>query len=77
MEHLDRLSGAITYPMGFFAAGVRAGIKEKGEDIALIFSERPAAAAGIFTQYHQGCTRVDQSFTPSQSDSKGDRCKQR
>ena len=40
---------AITYPKGFLAAGVRAGIKENGEDIALITSECPAASAGVFT----------------------------
>ena len=46
---MEAASGAITYPQGFLAAGVRAGIKETGEDIALIFSERPASAAGVFT----------------------------
>ncbi|MHB0912820.1 MAG: bifunctional glutamate N-acetyltransferase/amino-acid acetyltransferase ArgJ [Armatimonadota bacterium] len=39
----------ITYPKGFLAAGVRAGIKETGEDLALIYSETPASAAGVFT----------------------------
>ena len=42
-------NGAITYPKGFKAAGVRAGIKEKGEDLAIIYSEQPAVAAGVFT----------------------------
>ncbi|MDI6827815.1 MAG: bifunctional glutamate N-acetyltransferase/amino-acid acetyltransferase ArgJ [Armatimonadota bacterium] len=46
MEH----TGSITKPRGFLAAGVRAGIKEKGEDLALIFSERPASIAGVFTK---------------------------
>lgn len=46
---MDRIAGAVTYPEGFQAAGVRAGIKEKGEDIALIYSESPASAAGVFT----------------------------
>jgi len=46
---MEEASGAVTYPEGFLAAGVRAGIKERGEDIALIFSERPASAAGVFT----------------------------
>lgn len=40
---------AITYPKGFQAAGVRAGIKEAGNDVALIYSETPAVAAGVFT----------------------------
>jgi len=43
-------SGSITMPLGFLAAGVRAGIKEQGEDLALIFSDRPASAAGVFTR---------------------------
>lgn len=39
----------VTYPRGFLASGVRAGIKEHGEDTALIFSKFPASAAGVFT----------------------------
>lgn len=35
---------------GFLAAGIAAGIKKKGEkDLALLYSEVPAAAAGVFT----------------------------
>lgn len=34
---------------GFLAAGVRCGIKRRGRDLALVHSERPAAAAGTFT----------------------------
>lgn len=40
---------SVTYANGFQASGVWAGIKEKGEDIALIFSDQPASAAGTFT----------------------------
>jgi len=43
------MMNAITKAKGFLAAGVRAGIKEQGEDIALIVSETPAAGAGVFT----------------------------
>ena len=46
---MERASGAITWPKRFLAAGVRAGIKEQGEDVALIYSEMPASAAGVFT----------------------------
>lgn len=46
---MQRLTNAITYPRGFVASGVRAGIKEKGEDMALVLSQVPAAAAGVFT----------------------------
>ena len=35
---------------GFRAAGVRCGIKARGPDLALIASNRPAAAAGVFTR---------------------------
>jgi len=40
----------VTAARGFSAAGVACGIKESGDaDLALVFSERPAAAAGVFT----------------------------
>ncbi|MFQ5692403.1 MAG: bifunctional ornithine acetyltransferase/N-acetylglutamate synthase, partial [Nitrospinota bacterium] len=42
--------GGVTAPAGFLAAGVRAGIKREGPDLALLFSEREAAAAGVFTR---------------------------
>jgi glutamate N-acetyltransferase/amino-acid N-acetyltransferase len=35
---------------GFRAAGVRCGIKTRGPDVALIASDGPAAAAGVFTR---------------------------
>jgi len=34
---------------GFRFAGVRCGLKTRGPDVALIVSERPAVAAGVFT----------------------------
>jgi glutamate N-acetyltransferase / amino-acid N-acetyltransferase len=46
---MDVAQGAITYPRGFVASGVCAGIKEQGKDIALVFSETPAVAAALFT----------------------------
>lgn len=45
----EEIEGTVTTPSGFLASGVRAGIKEKGEDFALIVSDRPASAAGVFT----------------------------
>ena len=46
----ERISGGVAAPRGFLAAGVSAGIKYKEKkDIALIFSEVPASAAGLFT----------------------------
>ncbi|MCX7572024.1 bifunctional glutamate N-acetyltransferase/amino-acid acetyltransferase ArgJ [Tumebacillus sp. DT12] len=41
--------GTVTAPQGYKAAGLHAGIKKKRKDIALIVSEVPAAAAGVFT----------------------------
>ena len=47
-EH--KLAG-VAYPIGFKAAGVRAGIKKNGNlDVALIYSEKISSVAGVFTQ---------------------------
>lgn len=41
----------VTFPKGFKAAGVKAGIKKSGNlDLALIYTEKEAAVAGTFTQ---------------------------
>jgi glutamate N-acetyltransferase/amino-acid N-acetyltransferase len=59
MKLLDR----IVLPRGFTAAGVAAGIKSGGrKDMALIFSDRPAAAGGLFTtnQVKAAPVKVDQ-----------------
>ena len=41
----------VTFPKGFKAAGVKAGIKKSGNlDVAVICSEEEAAVAGVFTQ---------------------------
>ncbi|MBO4853278.1 MAG: bifunctional glutamate N-acetyltransferase/amino-acid acetyltransferase ArgJ [Schwartzia sp.] len=41
----------VTYPKGFKAAGVKAGIKKSGNlDLALIYTEKEAAVAGTFTK---------------------------
>ena len=47
------IDGSICAPKGFMASGVAANINGKGntkKDMALIFSEVPAVAAGVFTQ---------------------------
>lgn len=47
---LRKIEGGITAPKGFKAAGVHAGIKKTGkEDVGVIFSTVPAAAAAKFT----------------------------
>jgi glutamate N-acetyltransferase / amino-acid N-acetyltransferase len=44
------MSGGVTTPRGYRAAGVSAGIKaNQGLDLALIVSDTPATAAGVFT----------------------------
>jgi len=41
----------VAFPQGFKAAGVKAGIKKSGNlDVAVIYTEREAAVAGVFTQ---------------------------
>lgn len=46
------IDGGVTSPKGFKAAGTRAGIKpgKTNKDMAMIYSEVPAAAAGTFTK---------------------------
>ena len=45
----EPITGGITAPAGFTAAGVACGIKPSGLDLALIVSTPAARAAGIFT----------------------------
>jgi glutamate N-acetyltransferase/amino-acid N-acetyltransferase len=40
---------ALTYPLGFRAAGGRGGLKTEGPDVALIVADAPCAAAAVFT----------------------------
>ena len=46
---LRTVPGGVTAPEDFLAAGVYCGIRQRKEDLALIFSRRPAAAAGLMT----------------------------
>lgn len=48
---MQEIKGGITAVEGFSAAGISAGIKKNGRpDLALIFSETPCVAAGVFTK---------------------------
>ncbi len=49
-QKIKIINGGICAPQGFFASGVRAGIKKSKKDIALIYSKVPALSAGVFTQ---------------------------
>ncbi|MBU9714027.1 bifunctional glutamate N-acetyltransferase/amino-acid acetyltransferase ArgJ [Evansella tamaricis] len=42
-------NGNITTPLGFSAGGIHCGIKHKRLDLGWIYSEVPAAAAGVYT----------------------------
>ena len=46
---MELKEGSIDCPKGFRATGIAAGLKPDGKDIALIMSDHPAAAAGMFT----------------------------
>ncbi len=51
-QEFTTIQGGITAPKGFLAAGLRAGIKpgKKNKDMAMVVSEVPCAAAGVFTR---------------------------
>ena len=44
-----KIRGGITAPQGYLASGVAAGIKERGPDLAVLFSSQPAVGAAVFT----------------------------
>ena len=47
---MTRVAGGVTAATGFLASGVSCGIKRRGKDLALVYSERPAVAAGTLTK---------------------------
>lgn len=48
---MKKIDGWVTTPQGFLAAGVKAGIKARGNhDVAVIYSTVPAATGAVFTQ---------------------------
>ncbi|MHB1653687.1 MAG: bifunctional glutamate N-acetyltransferase/amino-acid acetyltransferase ArgJ [Desulfitobacteriaceae bacterium] len=50
-SHWNEIEGGVGAPQGFWATGVQAEIKYKDKyDVAVIFSEVPAQAAGVFTR---------------------------
>lgn len=46
---MKNIIGGVTAAKGYKAAGIYAGIKKKRKDIALVYSQVPAIAAGTFT----------------------------
>jgi glutamate N-acetyltransferase/amino-acid N-acetyltransferase len=60
MADWQEISGGITAPKGFQAAGITAGLKPSGApDLALIWSETEAIAAGVFTTSQVRAACVD------------------
>ncbi len=56
----QEISGGVTAPRGYRAAGIAAGLKPSGApDLALIWSESEAIAAGVFTQVQMRAACVD------------------
>lgn len=48
---LNVIEGGVTAPIGFYAAGVNAGIKgNEKKDMALVYSKQPCQGAGVFTR---------------------------
>lgn len=47
--NIQQISGGITAPSGFVAAGVRCGLKTSGNDLAVIYSQETSVAAAVFT----------------------------
>ena len=46
---VTEITGGVTTPLGFRASGVHCGIKKMNKDLALIVSDVPATAGGVFT----------------------------
>ena len=46
---IKEISGGVSAPKEFFSSGVHSGIKKVKKDLALIYSSKPARAAGVFT----------------------------
>ena len=49
---MQYIEGGVTAAKGFLAGGVHCGIRKNKSkrDLALIYSEKPCAAAGVYTQ---------------------------
>jgi glutamate N-acetyltransferase/amino-acid N-acetyltransferase len=60
MADWQEITGGVTAPKGYKAAGITAGLKPSGlPDLALIFSEVEAIAAGVFTTSQVKAACVD------------------
>ncbi|MFD4707745.1 bifunctional ornithine acetyltransferase/N-acetylglutamate synthase [Gottfriedia sp. NPDC058432] len=48
-KNIKKINGTITSPNGFYASGVHAGLRYKRKDLGLIYSEKPASVAAVYT----------------------------
>jgi len=64
MGNAKKINGGVCAPKGFVAGGVHCGIRAKSKklDLALIYSEKPCAAAAVFTtnKVKSACVLVSQ-----------------
>ena len=59
MSGFTEIPGAVCAAGGFRAAGVAAGLKRSGGlDLALVVSDAPASAAGVFTSHRAAAAPV-------------------
>ena len=60
MTQWQEITGGVTAPKGYKAAGIKAGLKPSGSpDLALILSDVEAIAAGVFTTSQVRAACVD------------------
>ncbi|NEQ66686.1 MAG: arginine biosynthesis bifunctional protein ArgJ, partial [Symploca sp. SIO2D2] len=60
MSDWQEITGSVTAPRGYKAAGIAAGMKPSGlPDLALIVSDVDAIAAGVFTTSQVRAACVD------------------
>jgi len=60
LTHWATIPGGIADPEGFMASGITAGLKRSGQpDLALLWADRPASAAGGFTTNRMRAACVD------------------
>ena len=59
---ISEVSGGVTAPQGFVSGGLYSGIRKVKKDLAIILSDRPATAAGVFTlnKTKAACVVIDQ-----------------
>ena len=70
MAHWHTVSGSVTAPKGYKAAGIAAGLKKSGApDLALILSDTEAIAAGVFTTSQVRAACIDYCRQLLQEDS--------